>query len=233
MSPGEARTIRPHEQANLVLGVPGLTRTDARRFALGVLNTALGGGMSSRLFQEIREKRGLAYSVYSFASQYADAGVFGVSAGCLPGKVDDVLETVRDELAKVAADGLTDEELERGKGQIKGGLVLGLEDTGSRMTRIGKAELVHGELLSIDELLDRIDAVTARRRRRARPGALHRSPSCSRSWGPRSPDAQRLAMIPITGGAFCSTTLTRKPPRRRFSEAFFTMLGTSSGRAAS
>jgi predicted Zn-dependent peptidase len=157
---GEARTVRPQEQVNLVLGVKGMTRTDPRRFALGVLNTALGGGTSSRMFQEVRELRGLAYSVYSFATHHADAGVVGVSVGCLPGKYDAVLETVRGELAKVAAEGITAEELERGKGQLKGGLVLGLEDSGSRMSRLGKAELVYDELLTIDEVLGRIDAVT-------------------------------------------------------------------------
>jgi predicted Zn-dependent peptidase len=145
---------------NLVLGVKGLTRSDERRFALGVLNTALGGGTSSRLFQEVREHRGLAYSVFSFASHYADAGVVGVSVGCLPAKYDEVLAVVRDELRKVAADGISEEELDRGKGQLRGGLVLGLEDSGSRMSRIGKAELVYDELLSIDEVLARIDGVT-------------------------------------------------------------------------
>ncbi|WP_020575611.1 M16 family metallopeptidase [Actinopolymorpha alba] len=151
---------RTTEQANLVLGVPGIARTDDRRFVLGVLNAALGGGMSSRLFQEVREKRGLAYAVYSFASNYADAGMLGVYAGCLPAKVHDVLGICRDELAKVVDAGLTDEELERGKGQVRGSLVLGLEDTGSRMGRLAKAELVYGELLSVDEILARIASVT-------------------------------------------------------------------------
>ena len=158
--PGESRTVRPQEQVNLVLGVKGLTRTDPRRYALGVLNTALGGGTSSRMFQEVREVRGLAYSVYSFATHHADAGVVGVAVGCLPGKYDAVLATVRGELAKVAAEGITAEELERGKGQLKGGLVLGLEDSGSRMSRLGKAELVLDELLSIDEVVQRIEDVT-------------------------------------------------------------------------
>jgi len=160
VQPGEARTVRPLEQVNLVLGVKGLTRTDPRRYALGVLNTALGGGTSSRMFQEVREHRGLAYSVYSFASHHADAGIVGVSVGCLPGKYDAVLETVRAELAKVAAEGITADELERGKGQLKGGLVLGLEDSGSRMSRIGKAELVYDDLLTIDEVVRRIEVVT-------------------------------------------------------------------------
>jgi predicted Zn-dependent peptidase len=160
-SPGGTRVVpRTTEQANLVLGVPGVSRSDERRFALGVLNAALGGGMSSRLFQEVREKRGLAYSVYSYHAQYADTGLFGVYAGCVPRKVDDVLAICREELAKIAATGITEEELERGKGQLRGSLVLGLEDTGSRMSRIGKAELVYGELLSVDEVINHIDGVT-------------------------------------------------------------------------
>jgi predicted Zn-dependent peptidase len=151
---------RKTEQANVVLGVPGMARTDDRRFILGVLNAALGGGMSSRLFQEVREKRGLAYSVYSFVSHYADLGMFGVYAGCLPTKVDQVLEICREELDKVATHGLSEEELARGIGQLRGSVVLGLEDTGSRMTRIGKAELVYDELLSVDDVLGRISSVT-------------------------------------------------------------------------
>ena len=159
--PGGVRVIRrPSEQANVVLGGVGVARTDERRFALGVLNAALGGGMSSRLFQEVREKRGLAYSVYSYHAQYADTGLFGVYAGCVPRKVDEVLAICRDEVAKVAATGITLEELERGKGQLRGSLVLGLEDTGSRMSRFGKSELVYGELLSVDDVLARIDSVT-------------------------------------------------------------------------
>ncbi|MDN4172911.1 pitrilysin family protein [Nocardioides sp. SOB77] len=158
--PGTVATTRPFEQVNLVLGMEGLGRSDERRFALGVLNTALGGGTSSRLFQEVRERRGLAYSVYSFASSHADSGLVGVAVGCLPAKYDEVLATVRAELARVAAEGIDAEELARGKGQLRGGLVLGLEDSASRMSRLGKAELVHDELLSIDEVIARIDAVT-------------------------------------------------------------------------
>ena len=157
---GEVSGTRPFEQVNLVLGMQGLTRHDDRRYALGVLNTALGGGTSSRLFQEVREVRGLAYSVFSFASHHADSGLVGVSVGCLPAKVDEVLDVVRTELSRVAAHGITDEELSRGKGMLRGGLVLGLEDTGSRMSRIGKAELVHDHLLGIEEVLARIEGVT-------------------------------------------------------------------------
>ena len=160
VTPGAISATRPFEQVNVVLGMDGLTRPDDRRFALGVLNTALGGGTSSRLFQEVREVRGLAYSVFSFASHHADSGLVGVSVGCLPSKLDAVLAVVRDELAKVAAEGITAEELARGKGQLRGGLVLGLEDSGARMSRLGKSELVYDELLSIDEVLARIEAVT-------------------------------------------------------------------------
>jgi predicted Zn-dependent peptidase len=151
---------RGTEQANVVLGTTALRRDDPRRFALGVLNGALGGGMSSRLFQEVREKRGLAYSVYSYASSHADTGQFGVYAGCAPGRVDEVLGLVREQLALVVDKGVTEDELRRSKGQMRGSLVLGLEDTGSRMSRLGKGELVHGELLTVDDVLARIDAVT-------------------------------------------------------------------------
>jgi len=151
---------RPTEQAHLVLGTNGLARHDERRYALSVLNNALGGGMSSRLFQEIREKRGLAYSVYSYSSHHHDTGLFGVYAGCAPGKVDEVLALCIEELDRVADKGITDEEVTRAKGQMRGSLVLGLEDTGSQMSRIGKAELVQGEVLPVEALLARIAAVT-------------------------------------------------------------------------
>src|SRR4051794_4841136 len=152
---------RSTEQAHLVLGTAGLPRTDPRRHALALLSTALGEGMSSRLFQEIREKRGLAYSVYSFTSSFADAGMFGVYAGCTPQRAPEVLGLCRAELASVAERGLTEEELRRAKGQCRGSLVLGLEDPLSRMSRLAKAELVYGELPSVDELLARFDRVTA------------------------------------------------------------------------
>jgi predicted Zn-dependent peptidase len=151
---------RSIEQANVVLGTEGLARIDDRRFALGVLNAALGGGMSSRLFQEVREKRGLAYSVYSFTSQYADTGMFGVYAGCQPAKTDEVLAICREEIEKVVSRGLTDGELDRGKGQMRGQLVLGLEDPSSRMSRLGKSELVYDRLEPVDEILGKIEAVT-------------------------------------------------------------------------
>jgi predicted Zn-dependent peptidase len=148
------------EQANIVLGGLGLSRFDDRRWALGVLSTAIGGGMSSRLFQQIREQRGLAYSTYSYTSGYAGDGLFGLYAGCQPGKAEEVISIMRDVLDDVAAHGLTAEELERAKGQVCGSLVLGLEDSGSRMTRIGKAELSFGEVLGLDQLMQRVESVT-------------------------------------------------------------------------
>jgi len=151
---------RSIEQANLVLGCEGLRRTDERRFALGVLNAALGGGMSSRLFQEVREKRGLAYSVYSFSEQHADAGTWGIYVGCLPSKADEVLAICREEVAKLVSGGLSDAELDRGKGQLRGSMVLSLEDPSSRMSRLGKSELVYPRLEPVDEVLASIEAVS-------------------------------------------------------------------------
>ena len=157
---GTVLVSRGIEQANLVLGCEGMARTDDRRFALGVLNAAFGGGMSSRLFQEVRENRGLAYSVYSFSSQHADTGMWGVYVGCLPAKADEVLAICAEEIGKVVDGGLTDAELARGKGQVRGSIVLGLEDPSSRMSRLGKSELVYPRLEPVDEVLASIDAVT-------------------------------------------------------------------------
>ena len=151
---------RPVEQANIIMGCPTIVATDDRRFVMSVLNAVLGGGMSSRLFQEIREKRGLVYSTYSFTAAYADAGYFGMYAGCTPSKVRQVLELLGLELDKLAKEGITDEELRKAVGQLSGGIVLALEDTGSRMSRLGRAELVSGEFQDIDETLARIKAVT-------------------------------------------------------------------------
>ena len=151
---------KPTEQAHVVLGTRALSRSDPRRFALGVLNIAFGGGMSSRLFQEVREKRGLVYSIYSYATQYSETGSFSVYAGAAPKRIHDVLAIVRDELDRVVAAGLTEEELERGKGHLKGSLVLGLEDTSGRMTRLGKSEITSGEILTVDDIVQRVDEVT-------------------------------------------------------------------------
>jgi predicted Zn-dependent peptidase len=186
---------RPTEQANLVLGTVGMAHNDDRRYALGVLNNALGGGMSSRLFQEVREKRGLAYSVYSYSSQYAETGLFGVYAGCLPSKAREVLKICREQLDQVATVGITDDELARGKGQLKGSLVLGLEDTGSRMTRLGKGELVHNEVLTVDEVIRRIDAVTLDEARAVAADLLDDSHLSLAVIGPFDDDADFSAAV--------------------------------------
>lgn len=148
------------EQAHLMLGVRGLGRHDPRRETLAVLNAALGGGMSSRLFQEVRERRGLAYQVYSSAACYADAGNLTVYAGCQPRRLGEVAGVVREVLERVASEGISAAELSRGRGQLRGALVLGMEDTPSRMARLGEAELDYAEHRTVDEALERIDAVT-------------------------------------------------------------------------
>ena len=148
------------EQAHLMIGVPAPSRHDPRRPALSVLSTALGGGPSSRLFQQVREERGLAYSVYAATASYADAGSLAVYAGCGPERLGEVASVVRGVLADVAADGLTDAELARARGSLRGGLVLGSEDTPSRMNRIGAFEVDHGRQRTLAESLERISAVT-------------------------------------------------------------------------
>lgn len=151
---------RSTEQVHLVVGGPGYSRQHPDRWAWGVLDTLLGGGMSSRLFQEIREKRGLAYSVYSYRNLFRETGLYGIYAGATPANAVDVLQLILEEMDRMAEEGITEEELERGKGHMRGSMVLSLEDPSSRMSRLGKSELVQGEILSIDELVARINAVT-------------------------------------------------------------------------
>jgi predicted Zn-dependent peptidase len=158
---------RDTEQAHICMGTTGLSRTDDDRFAFGVVNNAIGGGMSSRLFQEVREKRGLAYSVYSYHSMYADAGIFSAYAGTTPGRAKEVLSIVRAQVEDVAEKGLTPDEFERAKGHMRGSLVLSQEDPGGRMSRLGKSEISHGEILTVNQLLGRIAAVTPDDARRA------------------------------------------------------------------
>jgi len=151
---------RPGEQAHLVVGVTALDRHDDRRYALAALNHVLGGGLSSRLFQSIREERGLAYSVYSYRMSFDDAGALAVYAGTAPSRAGQVLGLISEELDRLAAGGVTERELEVAKGHLKGEMALSLEDSAARMSRIGRSLLVHGEVLEVDELVGRIDAVT-------------------------------------------------------------------------
>ncbi|MCT7659449.1 M16 family metallopeptidase [Mycobacterium deserti] len=151
---------RDAEQTHLFMGVRTPGRHWEHRWALSVLNTALGGGLSSRLFQEIRETRGLAYSVYSTVDTFSDSGSLSFYAACQPERFDEVVRVTSDVLADVARDGITEAECRIAKGSMRGGLVLGLEDSGSRMNRIGRSELNYGEHRTIEQTLSKIDAVT-------------------------------------------------------------------------
>lgn len=151
---------RDAEQTHLSLGVRTPGRHWEHRWALSVLNTALGGGLSSRLFQQIRETRGLAYSVYSTVDTFAESGALSVYAGCLPERFAEVVKVTTDVLAEVARDGITAEECRIAKGSLRGGLVLGLEDSASRMNRIGRSELNYGEHRTIADTLAHIEEVT-------------------------------------------------------------------------
>ena len=161
-APPEALTVdrRPTEQVHIVLGMSALDRDDERRYALSVMNHALGGGLSSRLFQEIREERGLAYSVYSYRSSFDQAGTLSVYAGTMPARFDEVLALIHGALDLMRDKGITERELAVATGHLKGEMALSLEDSAARMSRIGRSQLVHGRVLPMDEIVARIDAVT-------------------------------------------------------------------------
>jgi predicted Zn-dependent peptidase len=151
---------RPTEQAHVALGWRAFDHHDPDQYTLAVLNHALGGGLSSRLFQEIREERGLAYSVYSYTSAYGDAGALAVYAGTAPAKLPEVLDVLEAELASVVADGITDDERRVAVGYLEGSLLLGLEDSGSRMGRLGKSLISRNEIVPVDEHVARLRKVT-------------------------------------------------------------------------
>ncbi len=179
---------RTTEQAHICLGTSAHSRKDPDRFAFGVVNSALGGGMSSRLFQEIREKRGLAYSVFCYHSMFAETGMFAVYAGTTPARADEVVSIARREMEDIAGNGITKTELDRAKGHMKGSLVLSLEDTSGRMSRVGRSEISHGEILSVDEVLARIEAVTPEDAKRV-AGDVFTRPMSLAVIGPFEPDA--------------------------------------------
>jgi predicted Zn-dependent peptidase len=156
----EANVSKPVEQIHVVLGVPGYSQTDDNRYKMSVLDTVLGGGMSSRLFQEIREKRGLAYSVGSYSAGYREGGIFAVYAGTSPETSGEVISIVKDEFAKVAEHNISSDELIRAKNQIRGSMVMAQESMSSRMMRIGKNELVHDRVIPIDEIMGKVQALT-------------------------------------------------------------------------
>ncbi|MDY6794212.1 MAG: pitrilysin family protein [Actinomycetota bacterium] len=151
---------RPTEQAHIVIGTQGLPRNHPSRFTLAILDNILGGGMSSRLFQKIREERSLAYSIFSYHSMYVETGLVAVYAGTNPENISSVLQLIKEEIDTFMTRGITAQELDRAKGHIKGNLVLSLEESGSRMTRLGKSEICKSEILSIDQLLRRVDNVS-------------------------------------------------------------------------
>jgi predicted Zn-dependent peptidase len=149
------------EQYHVCLSAPGIARTDDRRFAASIMDAIVGGSASSRLFQEIREKRGLAYSVYSFASQYSDSGHVGLYVGTREENLATCLEVAVWELGDLARGNVRPEELSRAKENLKGRLLLSLESTSNRMTRLGKATVTETPLLSVEEVVRRLEAVTA------------------------------------------------------------------------
>jgi predicted Zn-dependent peptidase len=151
---------RDTEQMHLIVGVPGLSQDDEDMYVLHIINNILGGGLSSRLFQEIREQRGLAYSVYSYHSTYADTGLFAVYAGTSPAKTEEVIKCILEEINTLRNDGITEEELTRTKAQIKGNLYLGLESVSSRMSRLGKTELSLGRVKTAEESVEQLEEVT-------------------------------------------------------------------------
>jgi predicted Zn-dependent peptidase len=150
---------RSTEQAHLVYGMRSVSRFDERRWSLSVLNHVLGGGLSSRLFQKVREQRGLAYSVWSERAAYQDSGSLAVVVGTAPEHVDEVLQIVNVEFEILAAEGVTDRELAVAKGNLRAEMLLSNEDSGARMSRLGASMLLHGEVLEVDEVLARIDGI--------------------------------------------------------------------------
>ncbi len=159
--PHDVTVRRDSEQTHVYIGAPGIPARDERRWAMSVFTTILGGGMSSRLFQEVREKRGLAYTTYAFDHSYAESGAFGLYAGCAPGDVDEVCRLVVGLWEELAADGVSEVEMARARGQIRGAMVLGGEDSLARMGRLGRGEVVTGRLRSMEENLRLLGSVTA------------------------------------------------------------------------
>jgi predicted Zn-dependent peptidase len=157
--PGLRFQRKETEQYHVCVGATGIPRSDRRRFAASILDAILGGSASSRLFQEIREKRGMAYSVYSFASQYTDTGQVGIYVGTREENLDECLRIVTEQIADIAGGNVREAELERAKENLKGRIVLSMESTSNRMTRLGKAVITDTELLSIDRIIAEVDAV--------------------------------------------------------------------------
>jgi len=191
---------RPTEQAHLVLGVRSVSRHDEQRWALAVLNHVLGGGLSSRLFQKVREQRGLAYSIWSDRAGYQDAGSLAVMVGTAPGHVDEVLRIVTGELELLASEGVTPRELAIAKGNLRAEALLACEDSGARMSRIGAALLLHGEVRTVEQIIARIDEVTLQDVQ-AVARALAEAPRTLAAVGPFDPDAFDTSALGLAGQA--------------------------------
>ena len=157
--PGLRFQQKDTEQFHVCIGAPGIARSDRRRFAASLLDAILGGSASSRLFQEIREKRGMAYTVYSFGSQYTDTGLIGIYVGTREENLVSCLEIVAEQIADIAAGNLRERELERAKENLKGRIALSMESTSNRMSRLGRSLITDTELLSLDRVIAEIDAV--------------------------------------------------------------------------
>ena len=176
-SGGDNREVRDLEQAHLVMGFEGVGYDDDDYYPLAVLSTALGGGMSSRLFQEVREKRGLVYSIYTFSSAYQDGGLFGLYAGTGEEEVAELVSVVCDELKRVAADRMDGEEIARSRAQIKAGVLMSLESTSSRAERVARHLQIYNRIIPVDEIARRIDSVTAEDVRRVAERLLTSPPT--------------------------------------------------------
>ena len=193
---GDLRQPRDLEQAHLVMGFEGVAFKDEDYYPLAVLSTALGGGMSSRLFQEIREKRGLVYSIYTFSSAFADGGIFGLYAGTGGDQLAELLDAVGAELRRVADVPMDDAELARSRAQIKAGVLMSLESTSSRAERLARHLLIHDRIIPVEEMSRRIDAVSADDIRRVAARLLSSAPTIT-------------AMGPVDGLADYETIRTR------------------------
>ena len=191
---------RPTEQAHLVLGMRSVSRFDEDRWALAVLNHVLGGGLSSRLFQKIREQRGLAYSVWSDRAAYEDTGSLAIGAGTAPEHVDEVLRIATGELELLAADGVTERELAVAKGNLRADALLSCEDSGARMSRLGSSLLLHGEVKTVDQVLARIEAVERQDVLRV-AAQLASRPRTLAAVGPFDPDAFDEGALGLAGHA--------------------------------
>ena len=189
---------RPTEQAHVVYGVRSVSRFDEKRWGLAVLNHVLGGGLSSRLFQKVREERGLAYSVWSERAAYEDAGSLAVVVGTAPDHVGEILRIVSGELELLAVHGITDRELAIARGNIRAELLLSGEDSGARMSRIGASLLLHGEVQTIDSVLTRIEAVT-REDVLAVADELAQAPRTLSAVGPFDEDAFDNHLVSVSG----------------------------------